>query len=136
MSEVLRDNELSNLKLLHEELRRLREMQLAPAELINSSFEVRMRVVNYSGISGPEQVVDVEPKRVYLLVAPVYPGDVYLWHPSFGEATNGISFGTYTPFTLSIRDAPGLVSEAWYLGTQNVTLTRYYVIEILDRRRR
>jgi hypothetical protein len=136
MSEALRDDELGNLKLLREELRRLREIQLAPAELVNSSFEVRYKIVTYTDNTRPLQLVDVEPKRIALIVAAQGSHSAFLLPASLLGLSNGFSYGPSVPFTLTIRDFPGLVGESWYLGTENSTFTAFYIIEILDRRRR
>jgi hypothetical protein len=140
MMEKLVSDILCHVKLIHDDLHRFREAQLTPAHHVNSAFDIRYKVVTYTGDLPVQQLVDVQPSRVYLCVylaaTFVQQDTIYIWHPSLSPNKGGFVVGYLQPFVLTIRDNPGLVAEEWYLGSENGIGNSFGVIEIIDRRKR
>lgn len=136
MSEVFSDDLLSNVREINKVLRSWRASRLESAAKVNSAFDVRVKSLVASGMrTGFDMIVPVEPSRVALLFASQFSG-VYLVPGSETSDRSGFPLQPGHPLLLTIRDAPGLVSMDWYLGTLTVIGSIVYAIEVLDRRRR
>lgn len=136
MSEVFSDDLLSNVREINKVLRSWRASRLESAAKVNSAFDVRVKWFAAPGTgTGFDMIVPIEPSRVALLFASQFTG-IYLVPGSDTEERTGFPLEPGHPLLLTIRDAPGLVSMDWYLGTFTAASGIVYAIEVLDRRRR